>query len=305
MSGNPFAADRLTVSAVYKGFGARAKAASVTEKTVHGVSLVLHDDTKRHSDVGHGDGTWIYSFADLIMNLLMFFVMMFAISSIDKNKFSQVQEAFSSFNKNKETHKAREATQPSGEGPGSGQGFSPYSGEVRFSNKMTNTEILERVRDLLARVDEKQLNLNSKNKEALKEMKPQVAKLARDVDASLKADPMLNAFEVVVASRKIFEGDAISKEGQKILARLAKELFGVRGRLSVNVASFVSKRSLSAKKVSAERAASVATELLEALDLDEAKVTAAGFALTPKDKLTESERVVIRLSLAPKPEVKE
>lgn len=306
MSGNPFAADRLTVSVVYKGINGKKIGSRSEKKEIHGVSLVVHEDAKAHGDAGHGDGTWIYSFADLIMNLLMFFVMMFAISSIDKNKFSQVQEAFSSLSKNAGASKAAVAKQPSGEGPGSGKGFSPYSGETRFTNQMSNTEILERVKDLLAKVDPKTLQLSQKQDKGMAEIKPQVEKLTKAVAAELSENPMRESFDVVVPVKSLFVNEQISENGKSILNRLAQELKPVRERLFVNVVSYLptDQKNIDTMGISATRASRVMSALAMPLELDETRASAAGFATRVTDGLSKPERIVIRLAVAPKKEAR-
>ena len=74
-----------------------------------------HDDTDDDDHGGGGGGghesdefLWLFSFNDMLFNLLLFFVVMFAISSINKSRFEAVAEALT-YPKDK---KEQEKTQP-------------------------------------------------------------------------------------------------------------------------------------------------------------------------------------------------
>ena len=64
---------------------------------------VSHDDDDEDSHGGGGGGgghgsdefLWLFSFNDMLFNLLLFFIVMFAISSVNKSKFEAVAEALS------------------------------------------------------------------------------------------------------------------------------------------------------------------------------------------------------------------
>lgn len=45
------------------------------------------------SEAGHGDGTWIFSYADLITILMIFFILMLSISNVSTEKFTALQAA--------------------------------------------------------------------------------------------------------------------------------------------------------------------------------------------------------------------
>jgi len=50
--------------------------------------------TKRHaSDSEHGDGTWIFSYADMITILMIFFILIISISNVSAEKFSNLQDS--------------------------------------------------------------------------------------------------------------------------------------------------------------------------------------------------------------------
>jgi hypothetical protein len=62
----------------------------------------MHFSKDDEDDGGHGGGggghesdehLWLYSFNDMLFNLLLFFIVMFAISSVNKAKFAAVAEA--------------------------------------------------------------------------------------------------------------------------------------------------------------------------------------------------------------------
>lgn len=66
-------------------------------------SAASHSHAKKHSggdDHGGGGGghesddtLWLYSFNDMLFNLLLFFIVMYSISQVDEKKFAEVQEA--------------------------------------------------------------------------------------------------------------------------------------------------------------------------------------------------------------------
>jgi chemotaxis protein MotB len=66
-------------------------------------SAASHSYAKKHSggdDHGGGGGghesddtLWLYSFNDMLFNLLLFFIVMYSISQVDEKKFAEVQEA--------------------------------------------------------------------------------------------------------------------------------------------------------------------------------------------------------------------
>lgn len=180
---------------VRKGRSGAASSLGKETRVVAGVTLHLdpepHAGQGQSANHGEGEGTWIYSFCDLIMNLLMFFVMMFAISKIDDKKVSEVKQALASFSE-KEVDDASQGRLGTGAGALSG---------------VTEREQAPDV---------------PREFESLTRKAARLAPLERTA-----ASPELDreAFDVVVAQARLFApGPRLTDEGGRLLARLARDL---------------------------------------------------------------------------------
>jgi flagellar motor protein MotB len=219
----------------------KQRSKEVEVRHVHGIKLEL---SKPHSSEGdaHSEGTWIFSFADLIMNLLMFFVMMFAISSVDKGKFQEVQQAFSSMNDSKVESKSKVT-----KGSGTESSYAASTGVATSKSKLSNKEILDSVSELLKKVDQKSLSRVEKNKSVYEELIPLVENLAKVVSSELQNDPFSQGFEVIITEERLFaknmQGDAVSKEGKELLVKLAKELNSMPRPLAIWIQGYSMKNS--------------------------------------------------------------
>jgi flagellar motor protein MotB len=83
---------------------------SIASLKAHG-AFSHDDDDGDHGGGGGGGGhesdehLWLYSFNDMLFNLLLFFIVMFAISSVNKAKFAAVAEAMQLPKGTKQTNK--------------------------------------------------------------------------------------------------------------------------------------------------------------------------------------------------------
>lgn len=240
------------------------------EETIQGILVEHHEqDHKQGGGGGHGegDGTWIYSFADLIMNLLMFFIMMFAISSIDKNKLAKVQEAFSSHNAEKKAQGANDAGNAGGV---QAAGWTPQE-------SMSNAEILAKVKELMGRIDDGFLKSNSKMNTEVVTLKSQLEKLSKQVDAEWRYRPELQGFDIAIPARKVFNQNTVelSKTGRETLQKIAAELGALNHTLKINVMSFTASETLNFD-VTSKRANAVATILANQPKLKSSELSASG-----------------------------
>lgn len=204
----------------------------VREKVVAGVRLEIPEDPlKGGGGHGEGEGTWIFSFADLVMNLLMFFVMMFAISSVDKDKLAAVQSALFPLNKKaaRETTEQRPAASTSGP-----QGLSLGAQSERPE------AVLKRVKELLQRIDVSKLAARPALVREFGALKDRMVNLERLVGAQVAPDQDDDAFQIVFAGPRVFDAQGnVSTEGRRNLSKLARELarFGKPMRVSMLVAT--------------------------------------------------------------------
>jgi chemotaxis protein MotB len=214
----------------------RQRTKSVEVHNVHGVRLELAKEGHAEGDA-HADGTWIFSFADLIMNLLMFFVMMFAISSVDKGKFQEIQQAFSTLQPNKPETKAQV-----GKGTGIESSYAASTGVATAKSKMSNKEILDKVNELLTKIDKKSLDKVQNNKVLFDKLKPEFAKLSKNIKTELKADPLSQGFEIVITAKRLFGENekalVLSEEGKQLLSKISTELAGMPRPLAILVQGF-------------------------------------------------------------------
>jgi flagellar motor protein MotB len=208
--------------------GVRSKSSST--HMVQGVKMELNKES--HSDAdAHSEGTWIFSFADLIMNLLMFFVMMFAISSVDKGKFQEFQEAFS--NRLEGAPKLKEKSQTS-RNLGSESSYAASTGVSSTKEKMSNAEILENVKNLVAQIDKQKIEKSKIQKFELSEMNLVLKNLEEAVNTEIERDPFANSFEItffenrILAQknglRNIATNPDFSSEGKHLIKSVVTEL---------------------------------------------------------------------------------
>lgn len=199
------------------------------EKIIAGIRLEVPEEGTRHSSKGghgEGEGLWIYSFCDLIMNLLMFFVMMFAISSVDKDKFAFVQNALVSYAKKSEAKKEPQSKPAS-------------TAELANFDKATAAspaDVMKRVRELLASIDVSKLQTNAALKLDLETLKNRIINLEKLVGADVSPDQDETSFQIVIAPERILDSSGnISSSGRATLQKLVQELkrFETPLRLSI------------------------------------------------------------------------
>jgi hypothetical protein len=196
------------------------------EKIVAGIRLDVPDEhaAKNGSGHGEGEGTWIFSFCDLIMNLLMFFVMMFAISSVDKGKLAIIQNALVSYSKDDKSAKPKPAEETSQE-------------KAEQSAATSSPEdVMKRIRELLSSIDVSKLQVQAHLKKDFDALKNRVIDLEKLVGAQVMPDQDEASFQIVIAERRVFgEGGVISEEGRTLLKRLVTEISRFKSPLRLSI----------------------------------------------------------------------
>lgn len=132
-----------------------------------------HDDD--HDGHAHEEGEpWLMSFADLILNLLLFFIVLFAISSVDEKKLMQI------------------AQQINGESV-------PQTVVKKAESVEENSEILQEIQTLVQKLNQ-DIASDSQKKDAEK-VKATIGDLFKMLPGKDKENDL---FEIVLSGRKYF-----------------------------------------------------------------------------------------------------
>lgn len=179
------------------------------------------------------EGTWIYSFADLIINLLMFFMMMFAISSVDPEKMKAVKQALS-------TSKTAQSAQV------------PMESSTQSSS---NSEILQNAQDILKKIDQQALSKQKQDHVTFVNLQADINELKKIVGLGVALDPERDVFDVVLSNSRLFHADgSLKTEGKQIVKKLSSELQKTKTRLLINVQSHTSPVRKDGSPISTETA---------------------------------------------------
>jgi chemotaxis protein MotB len=242
-----------------------------------------HGKAEQHDD----EGTWIFSYADMITILMMFFILLLSISSIDVKKFETLKGAIAQ-SKEGQGRSLNDGRSGLGSGSGLGNGaetgngsagrnltpsFEPGIASVPFrdlaasaaeySAADANAQLLAAVGTLLAAVDTDQIQKESLQEKAFRDAQQKIAELAQKQEKSFaKEDKAGQVINVSFASSRIFlENGTLSPEGARMLAQLARYLVQLTPVPEIVVSSFVSKSesasSLPALRLSNRRALAV------------------------------------------------
>lgn len=263
--------------------------------------LVMLPDEQREKILSEStEGTWIYSFADLVMNLLMFFMMMFAISSIDAEKLKAVKQAISTQFKNQVQSEAQN-----------------IASHTATTNRQSNRELLQSATETLSKLDQDQLKREKNEHVTFTNLEVNIVELRKVIGLGVALDPERDVFDVVFAANRLFNArNELTPEGQRLLRRLSAELENTKARLVINVQAHTSPSNASKRTTDSGDAFRVtskrATEVLFALKrggLSEThSLSMAAFGslmpLLPKSSQL-NERVVVRVGRAvPRPDPK-
>lgn len=313
---NPFAGSHTGgVRAVYKGMGGAAKNLQpFQEIDLDSVKKLKHPSARpKHGGEakqgGHDEGTWIYSFADLIMNLLMFFVMLFAISSIDKSKLSQIQEAFSSYSKQSAKKVEKTQNQDATDNQQSAATLT-FQSTTRSAKKLSDADILEEMQKLASLLNIEALSKHKKLSEDLKDLEKKVKAVAPQIESKWKSDPLADAMEVVFDRGTLLTNSfpsQVTVRGRSSLVKLAKELKDLNRDLAVQVRSLVPNKSIDPQTMAqgSVDASLVLAEILKTYPIPPERASASSYGgelSYQKEDANSRGRIVVRIGLSPRKE---
>jgi chemotaxis protein MotB len=192
MSQKPTPASKINVKYKHNG----------SQKKISKINFFKRDYA---SQANHGaDGNWIFSYADMITILMMFFILMLSISTINKEKFQQIQKSISKADSqndlksnqenivNTEIEKAAE------------------SGGDRFA------QVFAGVRKLMDSVDKSKLEAEWNKLQELDSLKKSVEKLSQIVEGNSKTGLKGNEFIITTPDIEFFNTEEAALQQQKI-----------------------------------------------------------------------------------------
>lgn len=278
-----------------------------------------HKSGDEHGSSGGGhdsdDTLWLYSFNDMLFNLLLFFIVMYSISQVDEEKFAAVQEALSG--KKKPTLvKDEEKKEGVVVGPRNGaldaKQLASSGGEAGGDK---SAEIAAAIRFMLERSEKAEIKL-AKATPKPDDKKDEAAKKSKYLSGTDVPLPMQLSF----SSKEFFAlaSSDLTVKGKENLQQLTREVArqSALGRVEIEVHTAFSEETLKSPKaessfvdlkLSTTRAGVIFEYFLRA-GIPSKKVMSAGYAdgrpmlmlanMTPKQRsefAESNERIVISL----------
>lgn len=285
--------------------GAAGKSIDKKRPVAHHTPHKKHAGGDDHGGGGGGhesdDTLWLYSFNDMLFNLLLFFIVMYSISQVDEKKFAEVQKALQG-DKKPQLIKEDEDKDGVVVGPRNGaldaKQLASSGGEAGGDK---SAEIAAAVRFMLDRAEKSKVKL-SKGQGKDNEKKEEEKKKSKYLSGTNVPLPM----QLVFPHTEFFiVGTAdLSPKGTENLKQLAKEIGAVEklGRADIEVHTEFSKEMLanlkgqtqfSTLKIATMRAG-VMFETLVKEGVPHKRIVSAGYAdgrpivlgesLTPKQR---------------------
>lgn len=226
---------------------------------------------------GHGQGElWLYSYADLVTNLLLFFVMMFAISSVDSNKFNALSAAIHG-----DTQKLQEISKEENSAQ-----VKAVASQIHDIDKTTGTEknqqVMQLIQLILGKLDLDALENDEIARKLMEELKKRlelIAKINPEKDAP-------TAFDILMPSDKYFEKGqtVLTPQATRFVQKLSLELKAVKFPFHIAVeghsdSTEVGKAGKTRWELSSQRAGAV-IDVLTANGLKAGSISIAGYADT-------------------------
>ena len=250
---------------------------------------------------GHdeGEGTWIFSYADMITILMMFFILLLSISSMDEQKFQELKGAIAS------TSKTASNSGDSGNmGESSNrstisksQALEAYVGKVSImalSEKAlelaasdSNTQILAIMQMLLGAVDKDAIKNSQRKEEQFKKATKELETLAAVNQAEKVAtESKSNEIKVLLPSYLLFDSKgSFTVKGKNILNQLSSGMAGLGESSQIAISSYVSRSQHEnpgkATEISSTRARQV-YDYLVARKVDADSISIAGYGNSKK-----------------------
>jgi chemotaxis protein MotB len=268
---------------------------------------VSHSADQGGHEEGEGEGGWIFSYADLITILMMFFILLLSISSLDEQKFQELKSALASTTK---------ADSGAGAGAGAGAGdtgnlgesvkistiskskaLETYIGKVslmELSEKAqqlaasdSNTQIMAIMQMLIGAVDKESLNKSQKNEQLFNQAKKEIEAIAEanrieQVSAEAKASEV----KILLPSYLLFDRQGeLTQKGKNILNQLSSGMVGLGENAQIAISSYVSRMNQDdpskATLTSSTRARKV-FDYLVAKKVDSDSISIAGYGNSKK-----------------------
>lgn len=252
---------------------------------------------------GHeeGEGGWIFSYADLITILMMFFILLLSISSLDEQKFQELKGALAL------TTKA-----DSGAGAGDtgnlgesvkistiskSKALETYIGKVslmELSEKAqqlaasdSNTQILAIMQMLIGAVDKEALNKSQKNEQQFNQAKKEIEAIAEanrieQVSAEAKASEV----KILLPSYLLFDRQGeLTQKGKNILNQLSSGMVGLGENAQIAISSYISRMNQddpSKATLTSSTRARMVFDYLVAKKVDSDSISIAGYGNSKK-----------------------
>jgi chemotaxis protein MotB len=292
------------------------------EKKKH---TVAHQSKKKHGGDDHGAGggghesddtLWLYSFNDMLFNLLLFFIVMYSISQVDEKKFAEVQQALQG---SKKPQLIKEDEDKDGVviGPRNGaldaKQLGSSGGEAGGDK---SAEIAAAIRFMLERSQKAEVKL-AKGTGSSEKKKEEANKKSKYLSGSNAPLPMQFAF----TSKEFFapKSAELTQEGAENLKQLAEEIARQQalGKIEIEVHTEFTPATINSPKAESSFAdlklstmrAGVLFEYFLKAGIPPKKVVSAGYAdgrpiltlanMTPKQRVEfaeSNERIVVSLS---------
>lgn len=213
-----------------------------------------HDD--EHEEHPHEEGEpWLMSFADLILNLLLFFIVLYSISNVDQKKFQELAQAIN------------------------GEQV-PQTVVGKAEDVDENGEILQEIQTLMQKVNQEIATDAQKKKAA--EVQSKLGEMFRTAPGKDKENDL---FEVILGGEKYFAkgSAAILPQTRAAIRAFAEKMISLQGDVGLYIEGHAAPSEFGAEggkgrewQLASERASNVLLELQNA-GVKVKDVSTAGF----------------------------
>lgn len=248
------------ISVVYNGSHARK-------------SFENHAEAAGGGGHGEGDGTWIFSYADMITILMMFFILLLSISSLDVQKFEELKGAIASTSGKPSANQnageagnlgnsgnAGENSSPttSGTNPDEKTGVGrsrfltePGVGNVpfrllaekaaEFAASDKNAQLIAAIQTLMSAVDSQALSKGAKQTEMFEELREKLSRMQNAMrDDAAIGQRKKQEMKIAFTTKELFDARKnLTEKGRQTFSLLAKSILELDPFPEVNISAFV------------------------------------------------------------------
>jgi chemotaxis protein MotB len=208
-----------------------------------------------HGGHDEGESGWIFSYADMITILMMFFILLLSISSLDEQKFQELKGAIASTTQTDSTagDSGNLGESVSMSTMSKSEALDTYIGKVsilalsekakQLAASDANTQILAIMQMLMGEVDKEAIAKSMKKEAQFNQAKKEVQKLAEaSRNEKVLAETQSNEIKVVLPSYLLFDakGD-ITEKGRSILTQLSSGVAGLGDDGQILISSYISR----------------------------------------------------------------